>query len=172
VLQAVVLLLCIATVLAVPFIVSFETRLDKSLPLIHLTLSLIEAVFMLDIHMNFRTAFYSVVNGHFVVERREIACRYLWSGLLPDIIAALPLTICTKLWRIKSVLEQALRERTAHEHQRTSTLALLQCASVSNALAQRFPRAALSYYLPLSCISAVPANIQVHAIVASRRAGS
>lgn len=97
--QAFILFVCIVTVVAVPFIVSFESRLkpDAMVLLLDITLGLIELCFMLDVYMNFRIAYYSLAAGHFVLDRREIALRYARGMLLLDLLSCTPVTI---VWQV------------------------------------------------------------------------
>lgn len=96
--QAVVLFWCILTVIAVPFIVSFESRLKPPLTqwTLDITLALIELFFLADVYMNFRIAYYSLATGLFVTQRRQIARRYAKGMLLLDLLACCPVTI---VWR-------------------------------------------------------------------------
>lgn len=91
--QALLLFICMATALAVPFDVSFHTLLDNSLPFIHSTMAAVEIVFLMDIYNNFRTGYYSATRGSFVFNRRLIASRYARSHLMTDVLAALPVTL-------------------------------------------------------------------------------
>eukprot|EP00892_Ulva_mutabilis_P011508 jgi/Ulvmu1/872/UM100_0025.1 len=99
--KAMLLCICMATVLAVPFHVSFHTLLDNSLPLINTTLAAVEVMFLLDIYNNFRTGYYSATRACNVLDRRLIALRYVRSHLLTDILAAIPVTC---VWRASRLL--------------------------------------------------------------------
>ena len=106
-----------------PFIVSFESRLRPAfgLMILDITLALIEVFFMADVHMNFRTAYYSTVAAQYITDRREIAMRYLRGMLLIDVVSCLPVTI---IWRFYM--------NGKHIHDGVlGTFAILQCGSLS-----------------------------------------
>lgn len=121
--QAVILLICILTVIAVPFIVSFESRLKPpfTLMLLDFTLALIEVVFMADVYMNFRIAYYSTLAAQYIRDRRLIAMRYARGMMFFDVLACLPITI---VWRF------LMRGKCIHVGV-LGTFAILQCVSIS-----------------------------------------
>lgn len=96
--QAVILFLCILTVVVVPFIVSFESRLKPTgwLLLLDIVLALIEVFFLVDVFMNFRIAYFCPVAAQFVNSRHEIALRYARGMLITDLLSSIPVTI---VWR-------------------------------------------------------------------------
>lgn len=109
------------TVIAVPFIVSFESRLKppRSLLLLDIVLAIIEVFFMADVHMNFRVAYYSPVAAQFIKDRREIALRYARGMLIIDLLSCIPVTTVWRFCMNGKHIESGV----------LGTFAILQCAS-------------------------------------------
>lgn len=121
--------ICVATVLAVPFLVSFHTLLDSSLPFIDSTLAAVETMFLLDIYNNFRTAYYSATRASFVLDRRLIASRYARSHLLTDVLAAIPVTCFWKLWNLTNEGTDLTFTASVESLEVVDAYSLLQCGS-------------------------------------------
>lgn len=156
--QAVLLCICMATVLAVPFHVSFHTLLDSSLPLIHSTLAAVEVMFILDIYNNFRTGYYSATRACVVYNRRLVASRYARSHLLTDVLAALPVTLCWKVAFLASGADLSGIHRFPDVSRRTEVVdaySLLQCApgTWATAIVLRIQANLTRQFVLPSCVS-------------------
>jgi len=77
------------TMLEVPFRIAFVGDVPMRTPLLTLE-ALVISIFLLDVVLEFNTAYVDTLTNRLVVDRRRIAWRYLTTTFLLDVLSAIP----------------------------------------------------------------------------------